>query len=122
MQPGGQAHVDEIDRGVVVDRVQVGGRGEPELRGDLPELPGGVAEDVDLIDGGMAVEDASVSDSEAGAQQADLHRAGSSSSGRSSPATIDRSARAATPVRCGFAWKLRGSGRRRCHRLYGAAG
>jgi hypothetical protein len=71
MQPSGQAHVDEIDGGVVVDRVQFGGRGEPELGGDLLELRRGAAEDDDLIDGGMPVVDAGVSDSEAGAQQAD---------------------------------------------------
>jgi hypothetical protein len=68
VQLGGQAHVDQIDRGVVVDRIQLSGRGEPELGGDLLELRLGAAEDDDLIDGGMAVVDAGVSDSEAGAK------------------------------------------------------
>jgi hypothetical protein len=68
VQPGGQAHVDEIDGRVVIDRVQFGRRGEPELGAYLRELRRGAAENDDLIDGGMAMVDAGVSDSEAGAR------------------------------------------------------
>jgi len=44
-QPGGQADIHQIHRGIGDYGVQVGGGGEPELIGDLRQLLGGPAED-----------------------------------------------------------------------------
>jgi hypothetical protein len=73
VQRGGQAHVDQLDGGVVVDAGWVGGGGVAELLGEGLQLGRGAAEDHYLADLGMGVVDVGVGDPEAGAQQADLH-------------------------------------------------
>jgi hypothetical protein len=70
---GGQAHIHQVDGGVVVDAGQVGGGGIAELLGERVQLGGGAAEDHHVADLGMGVVDAGVGDPEPGAQQADLH-------------------------------------------------
>jgi hypothetical protein len=75
VQPGGQAHIDQVDGRVVVDAGQVGGGGVAELVSERLQLGGGAAKDRHLPDLGVGVVDAGVGDPEAGAQQADLHGA-----------------------------------------------
>ena len=83
---GGQAHVDQVDGGVVVDAGHLGGGGIAELVGEGLQLGQGAAEDHDLADLGMGVVAAGVGDPEAGAQQADLHGALHVSQGSGGPA------------------------------------
>jgi hypothetical protein len=73
MQRRGQAHVDQIDVRVVVDPVDVGGGGEPELVGNLVQLHWCASEDDDVIDMRVPVVDLGVGHAETRAQQADLH-------------------------------------------------
>jgi hypothetical protein len=75
VQPGGQADVDQVDSGIVVDAGHLRGGGVAELVGEGVQLGRGPAEDHHLADLGMGVVDAGVGDPEAGAQQADLHGA-----------------------------------------------
>jgi hypothetical protein len=66
VQRGGQAHIDQVDGGVVVDAGPVGGGGIAELVGEGVQLGGGAAEDDHLADLGVGVVDAGVGDPEAG--------------------------------------------------------
>jgi hypothetical protein len=72
VQQGGQADIDQLDGGVVVDAGQVGG-GIAELLSEGLQLGRGAAEYHHLADLGMGVVDVGVGDPEAGAQQANLH-------------------------------------------------
>jgi hypothetical protein len=71
----GQADVDQVDRGVVVEAVDLGGRGEPELGGHPVQLRGSAAEHDHRLDVGMTVVDASVRHAESRPQQANPHGA-----------------------------------------------
>jgi hypothetical protein len=73
VQPGGQADVDQVDSGIVVDAGQVGGGGVAELLGEGLQLGRSPPEDHHLTDLGTGVVDVGVGDPEPGAQQTDLH-------------------------------------------------
>jgi hypothetical protein len=60
VQRGGQAHIDQIDVGVVVDRVDVGAGGEPELGADRSELGRRATDHHDRFDVGVDVVDLGV--------------------------------------------------------------
>ena len=81
VQPGGQADVHQVHRGIGDHRVQVGAGGEPELVADLRQLLRCPAEDDHLVDVRARGVDRGMGLTKTGAQQRDLHGIDSSRSG-----------------------------------------
>jgi hypothetical protein len=73
VQPGRQADVHQIHRGVGDQAVQVGGGGKAELAADRRQLLWGAAEDDHFVHIGPLGVDGGVGLAETGAQQCDLH-------------------------------------------------
>jgi hypothetical protein len=73
LQPGRQADVHQIHRGVGDQAVQVGGGGKAELSADRRQLVWGAAEDDHFVHIGSLGVDGGVGLAETGSQQRDLH-------------------------------------------------
>jgi hypothetical protein len=74
VQPGGQAYVHQVHRGISDHGVQVGRGGEPELATDLRQFLRGPSEHDHLVHVGPLGVNGGVRLAKPGAQQRDLHR------------------------------------------------
>jgi hypothetical protein len=97
VQPGRQADVHQIHRGVGDQAVQVGGGGKAELAADRHQLLWGTAEDDYFVHVRPLGVDGSVGQAETGSQQRDLHGGQLSPGSQDPPAPVTGHAKDRAP-------------------------